>query len=67
MTRAKGRNLEMLPFREQSKEDEPAKLMEKGCSERRGGESVLFLEEETIRKNKVCSAISCKVFNWDEE
>jgi len=36
VTRAKDRDLEMLPFRGQSKEDEPAKLMEKGCSERRG-------------------------------
>lgn len=31
------------------------------------GESSLFLEEETIKKSKVKYAVSCEVFNWDEE
>ena len=38
MTRAKDRILEMLPFRGQSEE-----LMKKRCSEKKKGESVLFL------------------------
>lgn len=35
MTRVKDRILEMLPFREQSKEDESANLIEEGSSEKR--------------------------------
>lgn len=47
MTRVKDRSLEMLPFRDQSKEDESAKLMEEKKLRAKKGESVLFLKEET--------------------
>lgn len=47
MTRVKDRILEMLPFRDQSKEDESAKLMEEKNLRENKGESVLFLKEET--------------------
>lgn len=63
VSRAKDRILEILPFMGQSEEDKPAKLMKKGCSEKKRGEPVPFLREETIRKYKVNYARSCKVFN----
>lgn len=48
------RILEMLPFGEQSKAEESAELLGKGCSGKRRGESFLF---------QVNGAISCKVFS----
>lgn len=47
VTRAEDRILEMLPFWNQSKEDESAKLMEEKKLREKKGESVLFLKEET--------------------
>lgn len=44
----------MLPFGKQSKVEESAKLLGKGYSEKRGGESVPF---------QVSEAICCKVFS----
>lgn len=61
VTGAKNRILEMLSSRGQSKEDESAKLIEKGYSEERGV-TVLFLQEKTIN-TKVTYAMHCKVFN----
>lgn len=60
MIRTKDRVLEIPFFKGQSKDNESAQSLEKGCSEKRGGKFVLLLEVEITKKSKVSDA---KVFN----